>query len=97
MIVDSGATISITPDITDFLMLPVPIDGAILQGLAKELTIHSLGTIQWTLHNNVTFQVIAYYVPQATCHLLSPQHYLQHIASPSDSYLQSVPTEWNLS
>ena len=69
VIIDSGATISITPIQEDFLSIPVPTNRVVLQGITKGLTIEGLGTVEWTMPspngNPISFQAQAYYVPKA--------------------------------
>ena len=69
VIIDSGATISITPFKEDFLSTPIPTDRAVLQGIPKGLMIKGLGMVQWTIPSPngdpTSFQAQAYYVPKA--------------------------------
>ena len=82
VILDTGATITITPDHTDFGLEYTPSEGDVLQGLAAGLQIEGTGTVQWAFHLDfgleLELSLPAYYVLRACQHLLSPQHFLQH-------------------
>ena len=69
VIIDSGATISITPFQEHFLLTPIPTDRAVFQGVPKGLMIKGLGGVKSTMPspngNPISFQAQAYYIPKA--------------------------------
>ena len=82
VIVDTGATITITPFLTNFMTPLTTTEGAVLQGLTKGISIKGSGHVHWCLTSddgtNMTLTIPAFYVPQAGQCLLSPQSLLQH-------------------
>jgi hypothetical protein len=78
VIFDTGASLAITPDKTDFDgPLTVPKGDLRLGGMANGLKIEGMGPVTWTFSNstgaNVVVRGMAYYVPKSTARLLSPQ------------------------
>jgi hypothetical protein len=78
IIIDTGASISVTVLKLDFVGQIHEVDpGQSLQGLNNEVKVHEQGTVCWTIHDQFdriwTIQMLAYYVPDATVRLLSPQ------------------------
>ena len=69
VIVDTGATITISPFLTDFMTPLTTTDGAVLQGLVKGLLIKGSGHVCWYLTSdddmNMTLTIPTFYVPQA--------------------------------
>ena len=92
VILDTGATITITPDHTDFGPEFTPSEGDVLQGLATGLRIEGTGTIQWAFHlddgSELELGLPAYTVLSTCWCLLSPQHFLQHSSTnvPDEHY-----------
>ena len=88
---DSGASISISPVQSDFVgpLTPAPV-GIRLQGIAKGLSIKSVGHVAWSFVDNKgmlrTLKVPAYRVPGATARLLSTTSLLQQY--PEESITQ---------
>jgi Reverse transcriptase (RNA-dependent DNA polymerase) len=79
---DTGASVCLTYDPTDFIgPIEPPPTTMVLKGLGSGLTITGTGMVNWYLlvGNGSTrkFTVRAYLVPSATNRLLSPQSYLQ--------------------
>jgi hypothetical protein len=78
VIFDTGASLSITPDKSDFSG-PITLCQTDLRlgGMANGLKIDGIGPITWTFANRsndpVRIHGMAYYVPQAKARLLSPQ------------------------
>jgi hypothetical protein len=79
---DSGASISITPDLSNFHG-PVTPPGKItqLKGIAKGLQIKGQGKVNWAVHNQLgnlqILKVPAYHVPNIKVRLLSTTSLLQ--------------------
>ena len=79
---DSGASISITPDLSDFDG-PVTPPGKItqLKGIAKGLQIKGQGEVSWAVHDQFgnlrIIEVPAYHVPNIKVRLLSTTSLLQ--------------------
>ena len=90
IILDSGASISITPDFLD-LVGPVTSPGTItqLKGIAKGLPIKGQGEVTWAVHNQLgtlwLFKVPAFHVPNIKVRLL--------LTSMTSSLLQTYPDE----
>ena len=78
VIFDTGASLAITPDKSDFDgPLSVPSGDLRLGGMANGLRIEGIGQVTWTFTNTDGTEVriigLAYYVPGAKARLLSPQ------------------------
>ena len=78
VIFDTGASLAITPDKSDFDgPLSVPSGDLRLGGMANGLRIEGIGQVTWTFTNpdgtEVRISGLAYYVPGAKARLLSPQ------------------------
>ena len=79
VIFDTGASLAITPDKSDFDhgTLSVPQGDLRLGGMANGLKIEGMGPVTWTFSNGVSDEVVvrgmAYYVPKSKARLLSPQ------------------------
>jgi len=81
IMVDNGASYSISNNIDDFIEPPTKI-GPKIQGFAGSLTTSLIGTVQWyiTDDNGRTQSIIlpnTSYVPTADIRILSPQHWAQ--------------------
>jgi hypothetical protein len=81
IMVDNGASYSISNNIDDFIEPPTKI-GPKIQGFAGSLTTSLIGTVQWyiTDDNGRTQSIIVpntSYVPTADIRILSPQHWAQ--------------------
>ena len=87
LIVDSGASVSITSSLSDFVSTPTPI-GATLKGLTENtsLAVTGEGLVRWAVRDDHGKQHIletrAYHVPSARVRLFSPQTYLQKEDNP---------------
>ena len=81
IVIDTGASFSVTPNVNDFIGQIQPSDLDSLKGLNSDIKVFGQGTVQWTIQDvlgNVRkLQTTAYYVPDATIRLFSPQVYLQ--------------------
>ena len=78
VIFDTGASLAITPDKSDFDgPLTIPKGDLRLGGMANGLVIEGVGPVTWTFTNpdgtEVRIRSMAYYVPGAKARLLSPQ------------------------
>jgi hypothetical protein len=78
VIIDSGASLAITPFYNDFIEpLTLPPGNLILGGMANGLKIEGTGLVKWWFQNtkgiDVPIYSYAYYVPKAPAWLLSPQ------------------------
>jgi len=78
IILDTGASISISPYSTDFIGEIKPVQNITLKGIASGLTVTGIGTIQYTFqndsneHQQITLNQCLY-VPQCSVRLLCPQ------------------------
>ncbi|KAG7373658.1 reverse transcriptase RNA-dependent DNA polymerase [Nitzschia inconspicua] len=81
VVVDTGASVSITPDINDFIGPISPPDLPSLQGLGSSSVVEGVGTVEWQvrdfLGNVRTIRTKAYLVRTAPVRLLSPQTYFK--------------------
>ena len=82
VVIDSGASFSLTPTINDFIT-PIRPSKTKLSGLEGETVVAGVGTVEWIIQDvNGLIQKIrceAFYVPQAQIRLFSPQQYfMQH-------------------
>ncbi|KAI2510654.1 hypothetical protein MHU86_3765 [Fragilaria crotonensis] len=103
---DSGASISITPDISDFEG-PVTSPGTItqLKGIAKGLQIKGQGEVTWAVHDQLgnlrLLKVPAFHVPNIKVRLLSTSSLLQTYPDetitiePNRLTLSGVPNDVN--
>jgi hypothetical protein len=77
VIFDSGASIAITGDKTDFVgPLTAPPSGLTIGGMARGATVEGIGVVKWkfkTPSGSMTLSVVCYYVPACSARLLSPQ------------------------
>jgi hypothetical protein len=81
IMIDSRATLSLSPNQSDFITKLWPALTTKLNGLSSTMAVEGFSTVEWTIHDLFgTMQTIctqAYYVPQATICLFSPQAYFQ--------------------
>ena len=77
VIFDSGASLAISFNESDFIGSIRPLDNHQLGGLANGLKIEGIGTVHWKFRTKegsiMTLISSAYYVPKAKARLLSPQ------------------------
>jgi hypothetical protein len=81
VIFNTGASLAITPELSDFLLPPKPLARPMkLGGMAIGIEIKGIGIIAWTFTakdvTEVQVRTEAYYVPEANQRLLSPQRLL---------------------
>lgn len=81
VVIDSGASLSVTPIESDFVGPIVPLKNSTVRGLTSTTVIRGIGTVRWTIRDleNViaTIETKAYFIPEAEIRLFSPQVYLQ--------------------
>ena len=81
IVVDSGASLSLTPHFEDFVEPPNPCDLSDLHGLSGTTKVLGMGTVEWMVRDLYgavrTIRCQAYYVPQAKVSLFSPQRFFQ--------------------
>ena len=81
VVLDTGASFSLSPYKSDFVGPLRRSDVPSLKGLSATTTVEGIGTVEWTIRDVFglvrTIRVSAYYVPQATIRLFSPQVYFQ--------------------
>jgi hypothetical protein len=81
IVIDTGASISVTPNAADFVAGMVAGNLPTLRGLTNTTTVAGAGLVEWTvydIHNRVqTIRTWAFHVPDATICLFSPQAYFQ--------------------
>ena len=79
IVIDSGASCSLTPNKHDFIGDIRPATIHELCGLSNTTKVLGVGTVEWTIRDVFgairTLQTEAYYVPEATIRLFSPQTY----------------------
>jgi hypothetical protein len=100
IIIDTGASMSLTPCMDDFLGKLDPSPVTELHGLNTTTKVYGIGTVSWSVRD--VFGVVrvlktkAYYVPDASIWLFSPQTYFKSVASGSllihaNSALLTIP------
>jgi hypothetical protein len=81
VVLDTGASFSITPFLNDFVGQIQPSNINSLNGLSSKTSVSGVGTVEWPIRDVFgvvrTLRTSAYYVPDATIRLFSPQVYFQ--------------------
>jgi hypothetical protein len=81
IVIDTGASCSITPMHSDFIGTIDPSDVPTLNNISGTTSVVGQGTIEWNIQDAKgivkPIQTTAYYVPQATIRLFSPQVYIK--------------------
>ena len=81
IVIDSGASISLTANYNNFVGPICPATITELQGLSQTTKVHGVGKVEWTVRDvfgaTRTIKPQAYYVPDATVCLFSPQTYFR--------------------
>jgi hypothetical protein len=81
IVLDTGASWSVTPDVNDFVGDIAPADVTELKSLDAKIQVHGVGTVEWEIRDAVgevqTIRTKALYVPSAEVRLFSPQVYLK--------------------
>ena len=80
IVLDTGASISVSPFKADFVGDIKPLDVK-LTGLSEAAAVAGLGWVEWTVRDYdgkvARVRTQAYHVPKASIRLLSPQHYFR--------------------
>jgi hypothetical protein len=79
LVVDTGASIMITPELSDFVEPPAPVQPTILCSIASGLSVQGIGTVAYTFYptNDPPTQVQlpdVLHVPGCSARLLCPRH-----------------------
>jgi hypothetical protein len=79
LIIDTGASISISNNKADFIEPSIPVQPTLLQGIASGLTVQGIGTVQYTFTDETGSNVTVHlpntlYVPACAARLLCPRH-----------------------
>jgi hypothetical protein len=82
IVLDTGASWSVTPDVHDFIGEIDPADVTELKSLDAKIQVHRVGTVEWEIRDAVgeevqTIRTKALYVPSVEVRLFSPQVYLK--------------------
>jgi hypothetical protein len=81
VILDSGCSIAITPDLTDFIDGTYAAQDNQISGIGSGLTSAGIGEVNWKFIDNdnkpVTMKLTALHVPDIPCRLLPPQQIAQ--------------------
>jgi hypothetical protein len=81
IVINTGASVSVTPVLTDFLGHLRPCATANLKGLSGTTEVIGEGTLNWLVGdmfgNKRKISTTAYYIPEASIHLFSPQTYFK--------------------
>jgi len=87
IVLDSGASLSITPNRNDFIQDLSVSDVSELKGLSHTEHVVGKGVVEWTIRDVFgtvrTIRTTAYYVPAASIRLFSPQQYFSETSSGS--------------
>ena len=86
LVLDSGASISITDDLNDFISPPSPLNcPSHIEGIGKGLSVAGRGRVKWEVvdSNGVMAPLLteSFYCPKSPVKLFSPQSYLEYQAS----------------
>ena len=57
LILDTGASVTVTNCVDDFVTPPRPVQNTTLQGIASGLEVHGVGTVNYTVMNNEGYPV----------------------------------------
>lgn len=81
ILIDTGASCSITPNLQDFVGDLKPAETTEVKGLSGSTQVVGKGMVEWSISDywNVTrtIRTTAYYIPAASARLFSPQAYFQ--------------------
>ena len=79
-VVDTGASIGLTPYRADFIDY-LPLEGATIKDISKVNNVLGVGTVMWKLKSRrgdeVFIPCVAYHMPECDIRLMSPQCYFQ--------------------
>ena len=83
LIFDTGATISVTPHLSDFIEPPEQSEDSHLNGLSHTARIAGIGRVKWILTNDdgTTRELVtlAYHIPTSNVRLFAPIAYLKQL------------------
>jgi hypothetical protein len=81
VILDSGCSIAITPDLSDFIDGTYASQAHNISGIGSGLQSHGIGEVSWTFQDRdnkpVTMKLTCLHVPDIPCRLLPPQQIAQ--------------------
>ena len=81
MVIDTGASISLTPSRSDFISEIAPCSLKHITGLTGKTVVTGKGTVEWEVRDVLgvrkRIRTVAYLVPDASIRLFSPQCYFQ--------------------
>ena len=81
VVIDSGASTSVTPFRDDFVDKMIPLKNETVDGITETASIEGVGTVEWKVFDDVgnpgTIRTFAYFMPKAKIRLFSPQKYFQ--------------------
>lgn len=81
LVFDTGASVSISNEPSDFVSWDQRVDVPSLQGITSAATVQGSGLVRWYLQddqgNEHCIEIHAYFVPNAKVRLLSPQRYMK--------------------
>ncbi|KAL7564904.1 hypothetical protein ACA910_009393 [Epithemia clementina (nom. ined.)] len=81
IVIDTGALVSLTPNPHDFVGAICACTTTEMNGLQHATKVAGMGTVKWSIRNYYgivqTIRTSAFYVPDATIRLFSPQTYFQ--------------------
>ncbi len=87
IVLDTGASFSLTPVKSDFVTSIRPCDIKSMTGITDSVRVEGIGEVEWPIRDMNgkpgLIRVQAYYIPQATIRLFSPQSYFQKHSSGS--------------
>jgi hypothetical protein len=100
IVLDTGASTSLTPILSDFIGPLEPAQLSEIRGLTATTKVVGRGKVQWTIRDywNVTgvIETDAYYVPDASIRLFSPQFYFQEYQNNGRCIIQGMKTTLEL-
>ena len=91
IVIDSGASTSVTPFREDFVDHIIRLDNQKVDGITKEAVIEGVGPVKWTFFddfgNKGVMRTMCFYMPNAKIRLFSPQKYLMDKKSEGECVL----------
>ena len=81
IVIDTGASVTLSPIASDFVGPILPCKRTHLKGLSSQTSISGIGTVSWVIRDALgtirRIETEAYFVPDASIRLFSPQKYFQ--------------------